>query len=195
MRERRCRISLADINNRTQWNEVSVLTVIARAFVPATLLTALLATPLVGQTDTVGVRRRLRFAEMTLGMDGLAPSVRVPSRLLPRLTLGGTHFWAWSEFYLAFPLSSAALGSRGPTDAGFVTGIETGARVYAAPLTEGRLRPFAAMAFGRVSVREQRGGMRGPTVTSLRAIPSVGASWAVGRLLSKAAYSGLAVAR
>jgi len=170
---------------------------IARSLVPAAITAALFSTPLVAQTDTAGSRTRLRFAELTLGMDGLVlpaaqtqlgtglasrPAV-VPARVLPRLTLGGTHFWGWTEFYLAFPIPAAAFGSRGPTDANWSTGIETGARLYAAPLKEGHVRPFAAMSLGRVLVREQRDGIRGPVVTSLRALPSVGASWAVGRLI------------
>ena len=164
---------------------------------PAAIVAALWTTPLHAQTEAAAPLDRLRFAELTLGLDGLvlpatttlaaagagARTVSVPARVMPRLTLGGTHFWGWAEFYLAFPIPAAAIGSRGPTDARWSSNVETGARVYSGPLTAGTVRPFAAIALGRASVREQRAAGTGPTVTSLRPLPSIGASWAVGRVI------------
>jgi hypothetical protein len=131
---------------------------------------------------------RLRFARLTVGADALhlgaartsLPSgmVDVPALLLPRLTIGGTHFWGWTEFYVAFPVTAAALGARGPTDARWGPRVETGARLYAGALAPGRLRPFAAIAMGSVSVQETRPAGGGPTITRFTAVPSVGAAWA-----------------
>ncbi|MCU0650193.1 MAG: hypothetical protein MUF00_19555 [Gemmatimonadaceae bacterium] len=134
------------------------------------------------------IPQRLRFARLTLGADVLAlPPARtavpggtrgVPGQVLPRIVVGGTHFWGWSEFYVAFPLPAASIGSRGPTDAQWGPRIETGARLYAGPLAPGRLRPFAAVAMGSVSVRETRPAGEGPQITRFTVVPSLGMAWA-----------------
>ena len=69
--------------------------------------------------------------------------------VLPRLTIGGIHFWGHADFYVTFPLGFIGAQSR-PDNFGALTlrqGIETGARVYPFKLQPGRISPFAGISF------------------------------------------------
>lgn len=160
-------------------------------------LSLLTATPAAAQLHPDSARSRLSFAQLALGADMLAlPAAQTQTRLggvpgaqsvpaigIPRLIVGGTHFWGWAEFYLAIPLRRATLGAAGETGAEWGPDVETTARFYAGPIAPGRVRPFVGVGLGSVSVRETRAGEAGPTVTARIVVPSAGIALATrGRL-------------
>lgn len=185
----------------------AVARALAAAAIPAAACPSLPAQP-PAAADTAAAAAlptRLRFARLTLGADllSLGPAqtttaggtAKVPAQQLPRIVVGGTHFWGWSEFYVAFPLSALTIGARGSTDAHWGPRVETGARLYAGPLVPGRLRPFAAVAMGSVSVRETRPAGDGPSITRFTVVPSLGAAWAHERSIVEGGIQWLAPGR
>lgn len=107
--------------------------------------------------------RSTRFAWTTFGADlltltggesdylsgGQLQRTDFGNAYIPRLSIGGIHFWGHADFYVTFPLSFLALTDRPPAfeKLKYLHGIETGARVYPLPLGPRRLRPFAGISF------------------------------------------------
>lgn len=119
------------------------------------------------QTDTVYsmkyMNRSTKFAELTYGGDllmltsgrtdflnsGLLGNTTYGNTIIPRLSIGGLHFWGHADFYVSFPLSFLAIAIR-PTEVKEVInleGIETGARVYPWKIKPNSVRPFVGMSF------------------------------------------------
>ena len=119
------------------------------------------------QTDTVYtmkyMARSTKFAQLTLGGDLLMLSsgqtdflknrvrgnTAYGNTTIPRISIGGLHFWGHADFYVSFPLSFLAIANR-PTDvknAVNLEGIETGARVYPWKIKPNSFRPFVGISF------------------------------------------------
>lgn len=71
---------------------------------------------------------------------------------MPRLTIGGMHFWGHADFYVSFPLGFLSQQSK-PNELQSLEvfqGVETGARVYPWKVQPNSLRPFVGMSFRRL---------------------------------------------
>lgn len=128
-----------------------------------------------------GEENRFRFAQLNLGLElAYLPGTTetyVPAeggdfdrrslrrRLLPRLVVGGYHFWGHADFYVAFPVASLPLGGSGArVDASLSPGIETGARVYPWPLRHGAIRPFVGASWAVGDFEHKSTAGTGPTL-------------------------------
>lgn len=70
---------------------------------------------------------------------------------IPRLTIGGMHFWGHADFYVTFPLPVfLAQKPSGFTDWQYRSRVETGARIYPWRLRPGRLSPYAGISVRRL---------------------------------------------
>lgn len=135
-----------------------------------TVLGILLSVSLYGQTDSVYTKEYLekstRFAWLTYGgdlnylsggttqllSDGLKQATDFGSTLMPRLTIGGIHFWGHADFYVTLPLSFLTLQDipSGIKELEVYQGVETGMRLYPIKLQPKRLSPFLGISFRRL---------------------------------------------
>lgn len=107
-----------------------------------------------------------RFAWLTYGGDlnfltggqtqllseGILQNTDFGHTLMPRLTIGGIHFWGHADFYVTFPLSFLTLQDmpQGLNSLEVYQGVETGARLYPLRLKPKRLSPFLGLSFRRI---------------------------------------------
>jgi len=135
----------------------------------------LLTGSLIAQTDSVYTKayleRSTKFAWLTYGGDLLnlsggttrflqnntVQSTSFSSTTLPRLTIGGIHFWGHADFYVTFPLSFLAFQNEpdGFSDFSYLQGIETGARIYPWKLQAKRISPFVGISFRSMSFSQE----------------------------------------
>lgn len=131
------------------------------------LLLLIFVLPSYAQTDSAYTKKYLerstKFAWLTLGgdflslpggttqfiEDGTFKQTSFGSTAIPRLTIGGIHFWGHADFYVTFPISFVNLQDKPDVFSQFnyQHGIETGARVYPLKLKPNRIRPFAGVSF------------------------------------------------
>ncbi|MGB3546953.1 MAG: hypothetical protein WBA17_08250 [Saprospiraceae bacterium] len=148
-------------------------------------------TSLHGQTDSLYtldyLDKSTRFAWLTYGgdvnylsggstrqfIDGTKQPTDFGSTIIPRLTIGGIHFWGHADFYVSFPLSFLILQDTpaGLSDLDVFQGVETGVRIYPLKLKPGRLSPFAGISF-----RRTRFSQESETSDSENGVPSYGRS-------------------
>jgi hypothetical protein len=143
--------------------------------VSTAILCLLLSLSLSGQSDSIYTRAYLdkstRFAWLTYGGDvnyltggttqqllnGTRQATDFGSTLLPRLTIGGIHFWGHTDFYVSFPLSFLARQAipQGFDDLEVYQGVETGMRVYPLKLQPQRISPFLGISFRRIRFAQE----------------------------------------
>lgn len=154
-----------------------------------TILCLLISTCLFGQTDSIYtkdyIEKSTRFAWLTYGGDlnflsggttqqfinGTKQDVDFGSTLMPRLTIGGIHFWGHADFYVTFPLSFLTLQEK-PSNLNqldIFQGVETGTRLYPLKLQPGRLSPFVGISFRRFRFLQES-----VESTSSNGVPSYG---------------------
>ncbi|MEM9338173.1 MAG: hypothetical protein AAGA66_05550 [Bacteroidota bacterium] len=140
-----------------------------------TCLSMLLATSLCGQTDSTYtldyVDKSTRFAWFTYGGDwnyltggttqqlvnGRQEPTEFGGTLMPRLTIGGIHFWGHADFYVTFPLSFLTVQDV-PNDLDELEvyqGVETGMRLYPIKLQPQSLSPFLGVSFRRLRFSQE----------------------------------------
>jgi hypothetical protein len=128
------------------------------------LLSCLLYIQATAQPYVEGGKTRHRFAQLLIGADAMVfpSSGRTFARsengalsdftphpaLVPRINIGGTHFWGHTNFYISIPVANV-LDSSVPFggDYTFNPGVETGLRVYPWRIEEKKIRPFVGAAF------------------------------------------------
>lgn len=118
--------------------------------------------------------------ESTFDNAGMPRSL--PMRLLPRLSIGATHFWGHADFYVAFPIppDGSAIASDGLSSM-VSTGIETGARLYPLQLRRGAPRPFVGASWNVMHLAQMdTGGRWGAAAYRHRALLQAGAAWLLG---------------
>lgn len=143
--------------------------------VSTVVICCLLSLSLSGQTDSIYTRDYLekstRFAWLTYGGDvnyltggttqqllnDTRQATDFGSTLLPRLTIGGIHFWGYTDFYVSFPLSFLARQAipQGFDDLEVYQGVETGMRVYPLKLQPQRISPFLGISFRRIRFAQE----------------------------------------
>ncbi len=99
---------------------------------------------------------RHRFAQMTLGLDlqssfggntkyidafGIKQSQDLPTTVVPRFLIGGTHFWGHADFYIAIPLYSPTIENENQ-EIQSLSGVETVFKYYPLRIEHGKLRPY-----------------------------------------------------
>ncbi|MGB0524202.1 MAG: hypothetical protein ACPGJS_14635, partial [Flammeovirgaceae bacterium] len=102
------------------------------------------------QVDTVYTKdyidKSTKFAWMTFGgelltltggegdlqLNGTTERSTFGNTIIPRITIGGIHFWGHADFYVTFPLSFLAIQDQPNNYEELYNqqGIETGARIY-----------------------------------------------------------------
>ena len=135
---------------------------------------------LFAQSDKVYTQSYLdkstRFAWFTYGGDlnfltggrtqllseGILQNTDFGHTLMPRLTIGGIHFWGHADFYITFPLSFLTLQDvpQGLNSLDVYQGVETGARLYPLRLKPKRLSPFMGLSFRRIRFAQEPEGSR-----------------------------------
>lgn len=136
-----------------------------------------------GQTiDTVYTERYLdrstRFAWTTFGGDilmltggsssfirnGVDQKINFNETFIPRLTIGGIHFWGHVDFYVNFPLSFLSLQSKPKEfkELEYRQGIETGLKLYPFALKPRRVSPYVGASFRLLSFKQQLDGTSYP---------------------------------
>jgi hypothetical protein len=129
-----------------------------------------------GQTaDTVYTQEYLNmstsFAWTTFGGDvlmsgggsssfinnGTAQQINFNPAFIPRIKIGGIHFWGHTDFYVSFPLSflSAQATPKELKELEYKQGIETGFKVYPLALKQGRVSPYIGTSFRLLSFKQQ----------------------------------------
>lgn len=131
-----------------------------------------------GQTDSIYtseyLRRSTKFAWTTIGSDmlilgggsnsfstnGIAQEVDFSPSFIPRLTIGGIHFWGHADFYVNVPLSFLAFQQKLPElkNLEYRQGIETGFKIYPLALRQGKVRPYIGSSFRLLSFKQELKG-------------------------------------
>ncbi|MCR9254014.1 MAG: hypothetical protein NXI20_26625 [bacterium] len=119
------------------------------------------------QTDTVYTQSYLNkstsFAWFTYGgglniqnggttnyfSNGSLQELNFGPTILPRLTIGGIHFWGHVDFYVSFPLSFLKVQNTPEElkEVFLLHSVETGIRAYPVKLQTGKISPFVGMSF------------------------------------------------
>ncbi len=139
------------------------------------VLSVFICCNLFGQPDTVYTQDYLdkstRFAWFTYGGDlnylsggttqqivnGVKQTTDFGMTLMPRLTIGGIHFWGHTDFYVTFPLSFLTLQNMpgGLDDLEVYQGVETGMRLYPIKLQPQKISPFLGISFRRLRFSQE----------------------------------------
>ncbi len=144
------------------------------------------------QAPTDSLERRFRFAELFTGADlTVLPAGRIgneagalPGRALPRVTIGGLHFWGHADCAVTFPLG-AAERDAGALSSRLGTGVETRGRWYLRPLRTDGVAPFVGGGLGAVDL--QLGD--GPRTYRMQPMGQAGFAWRRGGTLVEAGWS------
>lgn len=139
----------------------------------AILISYLLVSSLFAQAQSYvdGGNTRHRFAQLTLGADfaflpesgqSLNPSsssslatVRNPQNIIPRLSIGGTHFWGHAYFFVNFPLQRLLSNAVEGGSISFSPSVETGIRAYPWRIERNKIRPFLGTAYTTFGWRQR----------------------------------------
>lgn len=104
------------------------------------------------------MQRSSSFAQMTIGADMLmlnrpslninGSTVALPGVIVPRISIGGTHFWGHADFYVQFPMGIVKSLHPNPLRSfGYFESVETGAKIYPWAISTSRLRPYIGCSF------------------------------------------------
>ena len=148
--------------------------------------------PSAAQIPTDSLERRFRFAELFIGADvaalpagsGADGHLDLAARALPRLTIGGLHFWGHADFAVTFAAGRPARGT-GASRSRLGTGIETRGRWYLRPVRTDGLAPFVGAGLGATDL--QIGD--GPRVYRFQPMGQVGLVWRRRTTLVEAGWS------
>lgn len=118
---------------------------------------------------TPQLKKSTSFAALTIGGDLLALSgakttienqtYTLHSRQMPRLTVGGLHFWGHADFYVTFPLGLSIVNGKDQAKSTSMTeSVETGMKIYPFAIGPKKLRPFVGISFQPFSYRFEKQG-------------------------------------
>lgn len=96
---------------------------------------------------TVGIQYLTNTQGTTKYIDqqGALQSLSITTAHVPRILIGGTHFWGHADFYLAIPIYEATISKKNQTILSSI-GVETGFKYYPWRLEQRKLRPFIGVA-------------------------------------------------
>lgn len=107
------------------------------------------------------LKRSSSFAWTTLGFDvlslaggstevlenGIKKPVSFTNSVVPRVTIGGVHFWGHADFYVTFPLPFSIRNTPSEfSSLAYTQRVETGTRLYPFKLKQNRLSPFVGIS-------------------------------------------------
>lgn len=162
-----------------------------------------LVLPVQAQLYVDSANARFRFAQMYVGLDmqvqpsggnlayqatnGVLQQTAMDTRIAPRVTIGGMHFWGHADFFISVSpyntttrLTDAAGNSF---EAALQAGVETGARVYPWRVERGQIRPFVGIAWQPGMYRQSVNGEPGASLNLDRATLSAGATYQTGDVI------------
>ncbi|MCU0426765.1 MAG: hypothetical protein MUF71_14185 [Candidatus Kapabacteria bacterium] len=162
-----------------------------------------LAPTLFAQLYVDSANARYRFAQMYVGVDmqiqpsggdlvyqGLNGSVsraQMDTRIAPRVTVGGMHFWGHTDFFITispFQTSTRFTDAAGNSvNAMYQAGVETGARVYPWRVERDKIRPFVGIAWQPGMYRQTVNGEDGASLNLDRTTLSAGATFQTGDVI------------
>ncbi|TAE74524.1 MAG: hypothetical protein EAZ85_04495 [Bacteroidetes bacterium] len=92
--------------------------------------------------------------------NGTSQNINFNQTFIPRLTIGGVHFWGHTDFYVTFPLSFFSYQSTPKEfkELEYRQGIETGIKIYPLPLKSGRISPYIGTSFRLLNFKQQLEG-------------------------------------
>jgi len=104
------------------------------------------------------IERSTRFAATTFGLDLLSvaggsmminsQNTNLPNNFIPRLTIGGIHFWGHADFYVSFPIGVNITNKPANTNMySLRESIESGAKFYPLAMKSGKIRPYIGVSF------------------------------------------------
>lgn len=161
-----------------------------RAAWVAFLLLPGVARGLAAQRPADTTERRFRFAETFIGLDvatqpeGRVGRNAVPSRPVPRFTIGGLHFWGYADFAVAFPVARLGAGDEGARSR-LTTGVETRARLYPHPVRGDGWSPFLGGGLGAIDLQVGDG----PREYRMRPMLQGGLLWRRGSTMVEGGWS------
>ncbi len=180
----------------------SAIFLLALSFV---LLHGMLAQPYTKERHT-----RHRFAQLTLGADvvffpssgstqylsgtGQLISTRIPALAVPRIWVGGLHFWGHAEFGVAFPLGGIHAGKDPNLSTTFDPGVETIAKWYPWAVRSGKLRPYVGFSAQPIRYRQTVNGsspQQGPNAWRMNVPFLAGLTYLKGAQLLEIGLIGL----
>lgn len=121
----------------------------------ASIFILLICNPAYSQVYTEK-RTRHRFAQLNPGVDfqssfggstkyvdqqGNTQTLNLTSSYVPRLLIGGTHFWGHADFYIAIPLFSSTL-NKNNQEITALRGVETVFKYYPLRIQNNKIRPY-----------------------------------------------------
>lgn len=144
------------------------------------------------QAYSGGRHTRHRFAQGTFGFDlqyigpvgsfivnGQEPPVafETSGRMLPRLFIGGTHFWGHVEFFFTISTGNLLLAKSSGLKTQMRQDDIFGVKIYPWAVQAGRLRPYFGAAPSLMLYRQANGGEQGPDLQLLKAPLMAGVLW------------------
>lgn len=147
------------------------------------------------QIPTDSIERRFRFAELLTGIDvaavppgsGEDERFDLAARALPRVTVGGLHFWGHADFAVTFALGRPARGD-GPLRTRLGTGVETRGRWYLRPVASDGVAPFVGAGLGATDLQIGEG----PRIYRMQPMAKLGVAARRGTTLFEAGWSARA---
>jgi hypothetical protein len=171
------------------------------------VLPALGGPPLAAQPYVEDGGTRHSFAQFLVGADlmavpsggrtfaldpsGAGPSrlfeAEVPTAVVPRLNLAGTHFWGHASFYVSIPVGrlgdGAVRGAGESVEVDFSPGVETGFRLYPWRIESGAVRPFVGAAYAQSDFEQTTSVGSGVDQQKSRIPLQAGLTWQRGSTL------------
>lgn len=158
--------------------------------------------PLDAQLYVDSANARFRFAQMYVGLDmqvqpsggnlayqyaGTLQQTTMDTRIAPRITIGGMHFWGHADFFITvspFNTNTRLTDAAGNSfEATLQSGVETGARIYPWRVERGQIRPFVGIAWQPGMYRQNLNDEQGTSLNLDRATLTGGLTYQVGDVI------------
>ncbi|MEM1122034.1 MAG: hypothetical protein AAGJ18_16405, partial [Bacteroidota bacterium] len=123
-----------------------------------------------------------------LDADGVAQSFDYQSRLVPRINLGGTHFWGHADFYVSIRLGNFELDDAAVENE-LNQRVFTGLRIYPLKIQPNRLRPFVGYKFSAHQYRQFNAADERSQFTQVKSVFDLGLAYQTANLYAYIGYN------
>ncbi|MEM1122570.1 MAG: hypothetical protein AAGJ18_19155, partial [Bacteroidota bacterium] len=123
-----------------------------------------------------------------LHSDGNAQPFDYPSRLVPRINLGGTHFWGHADFYVSIRLGDIEL-DESEIKNNLNQRVFTGLRIYPSKIQANRLRPFLGYKFSAHQYRQFNEAGERSQFTQVKSVLDIGLAYQTSSLYAYVGYN------
>ncbi|MEM6319602.1 MAG: hypothetical protein AAF960_18155 [Bacteroidota bacterium] len=124
----------------------------------------------------------------TLDADGGVQPFDYQSRLVPRINLGGTHFWGHADFYVSIRLRNFELGES-EVENELNQRVFTGLRIYPSKIQANRLRPFLGYKFSAHQYRQFNQADERSQFTQVKSVVDIGLAYQTASLYAYVGYN------